>query len=140
LFKRFGFGVKKVQDVCDINATILIADDSALYAGAHAKMLLGPNCTIIYAANGYETLVSAESHQPDVILLDIVMPVMDGFSALRRLKANPKTKNIPVIMTSAKSEMVDVSYSKSRGAFAYLIKPIDREEMVKTIKRALFPA
>jgi CheY-like chemotaxis protein len=80
---------------------------------------------VLYASDGAEGVAMARSERPDIILLDIMMPKMDGLDVLDRLQSDPATRSIPVVILSAKALPEDVQAGLSRGARAYLTKPFD---------------
>jgi len=103
--------------------TLLVVDDSPENLSFLTQILM-ENYRVKVATNGPKALSIAESEpQPDLILLDIVMPEMDGFTVCRRLKANPKTKEIPIIFITAKDETVDEALGFRLGAVDYVTKP-----------------
>ena len=94
-----------------------------------------PDCTVITSDSGAEGIKKAEAEQPDTILLDVIMPEMDGFEVCRRLKSNEKTKHIPVVMlTAIKTDAGSRVKGLELGADAFLSKPIDETELVAQIK------
>jgi len=80
---------------------------------------------VVVADNGEECLAKVGEVRPDVILLDVMMPKMDGFETCRRLKSNPETSSIPVIFLTAKAQQFEVKQGLAVGALGYLIKPFD---------------
>jgi twitching motility two-component system response regulator PilH len=74
---------------------------------------------------------------PDIVVLDIVMPKMNGYEVCRKLKTDPKTQNVPVIMCSSKAEEFDRYWGMKQGADAYIVKPFQPKELVATIKQLL---
>ncbi len=101
---------------------ILLIDDSRATRSVVAKMLSGLQCEIVEAANGALGLDQAHLHLPGLIVLDMTMPVMDGVETLERLKADPATSAIPVIMLSANSNAEEMEQMKARGAAHYVTK------------------
>ncbi|MEM6821790.1 MAG: response regulator [Verrucomicrobiota bacterium] len=100
------------------------------------KMALAPGGYDIHTAADAETgidLVKKES--PDAILLDVVLPGMDGFAACRKLKKEDSTKNIPVILISSKSEESDKFWGLKQGASDYVFKPFDGDALLNTVKQ-----
>ncbi len=92
---------------------------------------------VITAFDGTDALRKVDSDRPDLIVLDVMMPKMDGFEVLKRLQANPETRDIPVIMLTAKAQDMDVFKGWSSGASAYLTKPFNPLELLTFIKRVL---
>ncbi|MBI4579426.1 MAG: response regulator [Planctomycetes bacterium] len=96
-----------------------------------------PNITIIPAVNGMEALARVADHQPDLILLDIMMPKMSGFEVCRQLKADPKTRDIQVIMVTALNEVGDHERAVDCGTDEFLTKPVNRIELITRVKSLL---
>jgi len=89
------------------------------------------------ASTGREALERVSDFQPDLIVMDVMMPEMDGFEALKKLKENPETRDIPVIMLTAKAQDADVFRGWQSGADLYLTKPFNPAELLSFIKRLL---
>ena len=87
------------------------------------------------AYDGLEALKAVEENRPDLIVLDVMMPQLDGFETLKRLKANPNTSEIPVIMLTAKSQDADVFRGWQSGVDGYLTKPFNPMELLAFVKR-----
>lgn len=90
---------------------------------------------VVTAFDGKEALKKVETEKPDLIVLDVMMPHMDGFEVLKRLKADDKTKNIPVIMLTAKAQDADVFRGWASGVDCYLTKPFNPLELLTFVKR-----
>ena len=90
---------------------------------------------VVTAFDGAEALKKVEAERPDLIVLDVMMPKMDGFEVLKRLQANPETREIPVIMLTTKAQDVDVFRGWSSGVSAYLTKPFNPLELLTFVKR-----
>jgi len=90
---------------------------------------------VISAFDGKEALKKVESEKPDLIVLDVMMPHMDGFEVLKRLKSDDKTKNIPVVMLTAKAQDADVFRGWASGVDCYLTKPFNPIELLTFVKR-----
>ena len=103
---------------------ILVLDDIPTNIVLVKALLKNKNYEVISAKTGTEALALAEERQPDVILLDIMMPVMDGYEVLARLRSNEKTKDLKVIMLSALASEDDITKSVELGADGYLTKPL----------------
>ncbi len=91
--------------------------------------------TVLTAFDGTEALRKVDAEKPDLIVLDVMMPKMDGFEVLKRLQANPETREIPVIMLTAKAQDADVFRGWSSGVSAYLTKPFNPLELITFVKR-----
>ncbi len=113
--------------------TILIVEDNRSNLSLIADTIANVGCKIAIATNGIEAIAQAEAIQPDLILLDIVMPKMDGFETCRRLKQNPSTCNIPVILMTALDDTADKVKGLSLGAVDYITKPFQPEEVLARV-------
>ena len=90
---------------------------------------------VVTASNGREALEAVAEHKPDLVVMDVMMPEMDGFEALQNLKDNPDTADIPVIMLTAKAQDADVFRGWQSGADLYLTKPFNPLELLTFVKR-----
>ncbi len=117
--------------------SILIMDDDELLITLLEHKLGQRGLSVHAATDGLEGLESAISNRPDLIVLDGMMPTMDGFEVLRHLKENEDTKDIPVIMLSARRLEHDVLNGLNLGAADYLVKPFMPEELFLKIQRLL---
>lgn len=104
------------------------------------ELLIDSLCDIGYAVmeagDGGAGLQSALEGLPDIILLDMMMPVLDGLEVLDRLKSNPLTRFIPVIMVSARGQEQDISTALNSGALSYLVKPWEPEDLEAKVRQA----
>jgi CheY-like chemotaxis protein len=112
---------------------ILIADDSNTERLSLVHILEGAGYTVITAASGNEAKTLAETQQPDLIMLDIIMDDGDGYQACRALRRNPTTQTIPIIMVSSKSNPVDKQWAEKLGANAYIVKPYKDKDVLQQI-------
>jgi CheY-like chemotaxis protein len=118
---------------------ILIADDETTVR-ALVKRLLGKNYSILEAENGEEAVKVAVNHKPDLILMDILMPRMDGLTACYAIKRNQATKEIPVIMLTAVDYELNRKLSQDvMGAQGYITKPFDAQTLQSIIDKFLAP-
>ena len=115
-------------------AKVLIVDDSPTETHQLANMLEKQGYVVICAANGEEGVTAAKQQQPDVILMDVVMPGINGFQATRQVSRSTETSHIPVIMITAKDQQTDRVWGLRQGAKAYLTKPVDSDTLLKTIR------
>lgn len=120
-------------------ATILVADDVAMNRALLAGYFEGTAHRLITAANGLEALAQAEQHQPDLILMDMRMPGLDGHEATKRLKANPTLKHIPVIAVTASSFFQEEARARE-ACDGFIRKPFNRIELAAELTRFLKPA
>lgn len=118
-------------------STVLLVEDSATQREMISGFLKERGLKVTIARDGIEALEKVEANRPDLVLLDIVMPRMNGFEFCRRLKSNPKTNQIPVVMCSSKSEQFDRYWGLKQGADAYIAKPFHPSELVNTLKNLL---
>ena len=118
-------------------AKILVAEDEpSLYKLLEFRLnSLGHE--ILLATDGKQALALVKSERPDLVLLDVMMPVMGGIEVLRTLKEDESTKNIPVIMLSAKGQEKDIFIGLERGADDYITKPFGFSNLVDRINKAL---
>lgn len=104
---------------------ILVVEDDRDIRNLLVDTIMDMGCEVIEAEDGGDGFEQAVTQIPDIILLDMMMPVMDGLQVLGKLKADPGTRNIPVIMVSAKGQGEDVMKALTAGALGYVIKPWD---------------
>ncbi len=116
-------------------AKVLIVDDSPTETYKLTSMLEKNGHTVITAENGEEGVAKAKAELPQLVLMDIVMPGLNGFQATRQLSKAPETANIPVIIVTTKDQETDRVWGMRQGAKAYLTKPIDEKELLATIAR-----
>ena len=114
-----------------------IVDDEPVNVKVLQRKLEQAGYEVQMATNGFECLEKIEEDRPDIVLLDIMMPDMDGVETCKRLKNNPKTETIPVIFVTAKMERTDKISGLESGAIDYITKPIDMEETMARINTHL---
>jgi two-component system cell cycle response regulator len=116
---------------------ILSVDDSKTIRMIVTRSFRAYDCTILEAANGEEGLAVAAREKPDLIILDITMPVMDGVTMLGKLRENEALKGIPVIMLTAESSRENVAQLAKMGARDYLVKPFKEEQLLEKVGRVV---
>jgi len=116
---------------------ILCVDDSNVVLLMEKLILAKANYDLITAGTGREAVEIARREKPDLILLDIVMPVMDGFEACRHLRADESTRDIPIIMVTTRSEAHNVEQGYLIGCNEFVTKPIDSVELLTKVKNYL---
>lgn len=118
-------------------AVILIIDDSPTELHLFKTMLEKNGFDTLVADSGEEGLRQAANSAPDCILMDVVMPGMNGFQATRKLTKDPKTANIPVLMITTKDQETDRIWGMRQGAVDYLVKPVGEQELVAKINSVM---
>ena len=118
-------------------AVILIIDDSPTELHLFQNMLAKHGFETLVADSGEEGLRQASTARPDCILMDVVMPGMNGFQATRKLSQDPRTSSIPVIIITTKDQETDKIWGMRQGAVEYLVKPIREGELVSKINAVM---
>lgn len=118
-------------------STVLVVEDSVTQREMITDLLKGSGLDVTVASDGVEALEKIQGKRPDLVVLDIVMPRMNGYEVCRQLKADPKTQGIPVVMCSSKGEEFDRYWGMKQGADAYIAKPFQPTELVGTVKQLL---
>lgn len=115
---------------------VLLVDDSGTMRAIQKKMLMGLGITnIVEAGDGQMAIKTATSEKPDLIMMDWNMPILSGIEALKKMKADPVLKSIPVIMVTSESEKSHIMEALNNGASNYVVKPFNAD----TIKEKLAP-
>ncbi len=115
--------------------TVLLVEDSMPTRKMMSKLLVKQGFKVEAAIDGIQALEILPTIDPDLVILDIVMPKMNGYELCRKIKSNPKTKNVPVIICSAKAEDFDRYWGIKQGADAYIAKPFEDKELIATIRQ-----
>ncbi|MBE9248695.1 response regulator [Dolichospermum sp. LEGE 00240] len=118
-------------------STVLVVEDGLTDMEVISKYLQQAGYFVVCAKSSEEAQDKLSRHKPDVIVLDVILPGKSGFEVCRELKNNAETSKIPVVFCSTKSSDVDKIWGKMLGADAYLAKPVDKEELVLTLKRLI---
>lgn len=116
---------------------ILIVDDSNFERKVIIDHIKDFDLEIMEATNATEGIQKAIDSQPDIILMDVVMPGINGFQATKQLTQNPATKHIPVVMCTSKNQPTDKTWGEHQGAKAYIVKPINTSELKEVITKFL---
>jgi two-component system, OmpR family, alkaline phosphatase synthesis response regulator PhoP len=125
-------------DTVDISGSrILVVDDNEQNLELLVEYLDSLDCTIETAIDGIDALEKVEQSPPDLILLDIMMPRMSGFEVCRKLKSDPETRDIPIIMVTALNELGDIERGVESGTDDFISKPVNRLEMLTRVKSLL---
>jgi DNA-binding response OmpR family regulator len=115
--------------------TVMVVDDDADILEVTRLALQAGGYSVLPAGSGSEALRTLEQSRPDLILLDINMPDMDGWQVLRMLKVDERTSSIPVAMFSIKMEIRDRLHGIQEGALDYIIKPFSTEDLLQRVRR-----
>jgi len=116
---------------------VLAVDDNAQNLELLVAYLDSLGCKVSTAADGVEALTQVRASSPDLILLDVMMPRMSGFEVCRKLKSDPATRNIPIIMVTALNELGDIERGVECGTDDFITKPVNRLELVTRVKSLL---
>jgi twitching motility two-component system response regulator PilH len=121
-------------------ACILIVDDSPTETFAVSELLKRHGYEVLSAESAEQGIRTARARKPDLVLMDVVMPGLNGFQATRQLGRDPLTASIPVVILTTKSQEADRVWGVRQGARDYLTKPVDECLLVETIRRVLAAA
>ena len=118
-------------------STVLIVDDNPQNVELLQAFLESLPVKIVTAFDGLDALQKVSDHQPDLVLLDIMMPQMSGFQVCRRLKSDPKTRDIQVLMVTALNELGDIEQANEVGTDDFVSKPVNKIELLTRVKSLL---
>lgn len=113
---------------------ILIVDDSPTERHYLSEILIKGGFDVVMSDSGEDALIKAKTLQPDLILMDVVMPGMNGFQATRAITRDEATKNIPVLICTTKAQETDRIWGLRQGARDYMVKPVEPEALLKKIE------
>ena len=116
---------------------ILLVDDSNTILMMEKMILAKGPYTMVTASNGEEAVAKAESENPDLILMDVVMPKMDGFEAVRRIRQMATVASVPIIMVTTRGEEHNIEIGYQAGCTDYVTKPIDGVELIAKLRNYL---
>src|SRR3954471_11832093 len=118
-------------------STVLIVDDNGQNVELLQAFLESLPVKIVTASDGIEALRRVEEHNPDLILLDVMMPQLSGFQVCKRIKGDPKTKDIQVLMVTALNELGDIERATECGTDDFVSKPVNKFELLTRVKTML---
>ena len=118
-------------------ARILIVDDSPTEMFRFREILSKHGYEVLEATNGADGVTLAQAELPDLVLMDVVMPGVNGFQATRQISRGDTTKHIPIVIVSTKDQATDRVWGKRQGARDYLIKPVDEKQLIDVINQHL---
>ena len=121
-------------------ATVLVVDDDPVIQGLLRVNFEMEGYEVIVAGDGVEGLERARSERPAVVILDVMMPRMDGLEVARQLKGDPATAPIPIVLLSAKAQQIDVRAGDAAGADVYVTKPFDPLDLLRRVEALIAAA
>ena len=124
---------KKIQGGKMSIRRILIVDDSPTERHVLNDMLTKSGYEVVASDNGEDAILKAKALKPDLILMDVVMPGLNGFQATRAISRDPDTRAIPIILCTSKSQETDKIWGMRQGARDYIVKPVNRDELLEKI-------
>jgi twitching motility two-component system response regulator PilH len=113
---------------------ILVVDDSPTERYFYADLLTRSGYTVLTAENGEEAMMKAKSEQPQLILMDVVMPGQNGFQVTRAISRDPQTQHIPIVICTSKDQETDRYWGMKQGAKDYIVKPVNPQELLDKIQ------
>ncbi len=120
-------------------ARILIVDDSDVDAYRASRAIEKSGMEVVRCYDGVHAVDYIRNYTPDLVLLDIVMPIQDGFKTLRQLRSSLEFNSLPIVMLSSKSDKVDIEWASRNSATGYLTKPVDTNLLIETLRCHLGP-
>lgn len=133
------FGRKAKAKTAEVDCThlagtlVLIVDDSPTETHILKTILEGKGFSVVTAENGELGVAAAIQFKPKLILMDVVMPGLNGFQATRKIKKNDETNNIPIIVVTTKDQETDIEWASRQGANGYMVKPVSAGELLQKI-------
>jgi len=137
IFRKRGSASPEASGFGGSQGTVLIVDDSPTETRVFVSALEKAGFRVECAQNGEEGVDAARRLKPDIIIMDVIMPVLNGFQATRQLRRDPQTADIPVIMVTTKDQETDRTWGLRQGASDYLVKPVAGQELVARIRTVL---
>lgn len=117
--------------------TVLVVEDSLTDMQILIHCLQQGGINVLIAQSGEEAMAAVTRQKPDAVVLDVVLPGCSGFEVCRQLKTEADTSSIPIVLCSTKGSEMDKFWGMKQGADAYLAKPIDQDELMRTIKQLI---
>lgn len=120
-----------------MNWSVLVVDDEPMARTLLRLMLVRAGFDVVEAEDGFDALDKLKDGSPDVMILDVMMPGIDGFVVCETVRSTPNTSDLPIIMLSAKTDLESVNKGLELGADKYLTKPISPEELTRQVRDVL---
>ncbi len=125
------------DDVALCDSTVLVVDDNPQNLELLVAYLDTLECQVVTACDGLQAMETVQAQIPDLILLDVMMPRMSGFEVCRKLKSDPRTREIPIIMVTALNELSDIERGVESGTDDFISKPVNRLELLTRVRSLL---
>lgn len=120
-----------------LTATVLVVDDTPSELELMSHYLRESGCMVINAMSAKDALSKAAQQQPDVIVTDVVMPGMSGYELCRKLKQQPETAHVPIVICTSKNHDIDRLWGMKQGADAYVTKPYTQAQLVQAVSSVI---
>ncbi|MCC6606435.1 MAG: response regulator [Anaerolineae bacterium] len=120
-----------------MNWSVLVVDDEPLTQDLLRLMLEPAGFRVTGAEHGLEALQKIQQSKPDIMILDVMMPHMDGITVCRKIRSNPETADLPIVMLSGKTHLNAVEEGIEAGANRYLAKPMSRNDLIQNLREVL---
>jgi|SRR5690606_13555082 CheY-like chemotaxis protein len=120
-----------------MNWSVLVVDDEPLTQDLLRLMLEPAGFRVTGAEHGLEALQKIQQSKPDIMILDVMMPHMDGITVCRKIRSNPETADLPIVMLSGKTHLNAVEEGMEAGANRYLAKPMSRNDLIQNLREVL---
>lgn len=137
LFRKSNQPARDADSAVTAPMTVLVVDDSPTETHIFTSTLTKAGYRVETAVNGEEAVEAARRIRPDVILMDVIMPVLNGYQATRLIRRDAQTAHIPIIMVTTKDMQTDRTWGLRQGATDYLVKPVDRDLLIERIRAVL---
>jgi CheY-like chemotaxis protein len=137
LIERILWNIRVQSGTAAMAKTILLVDDSAMICHVVSQILKDSGYRVLIAKNGQEGVALAKKHNPNLVIMDVEMPVMNGFDATIQIKSEPQTAQTPVIIFTSLSSEEDIARAKQAGCKGFLSKPICKATLKEEVERAL---
>lgn len=125
------------HDPPDPRPLVLVVDDDVDIVVLVGHQIQRAGCRVITAKDGHEALALVQERRPALVVLDIMMPLLNGYEVTRRIREDPDTREIPVLLLSARAGGLDIQHGHRMGAQRYLRKPFDSDELRRTVRELL---
>lgn len=119
------------------NAKILVVDDSPTQLKLEVNALEGAGYEIVTAVDGEDALEKAAAEKPDMMVLDVIMPKLNGFQVCRKIKKTEDLKHIKILLCTSKNQESDIFWGKQQGSDGYIVKPFNTDDLLAQVKEIL---